>query len=157
MGPKYVDPEPVANLSKVPMEKLEKELLDDYDKQVKKAKAKGLEPAPFTLMPKGKLIPKVLSPKRANASLLKDAKEQKLSASNQNTPSYTKPFGNRSTRGSVGFKNTTKLKQYSKLDSKYSTLDQKEDSHKIQKFKEIVSQKEANNENSNQKLDLILQ
>ena len=57
----------------------------------------------------------------------------------------------------MGFKNTTKLKQYSKLDSKYSTLDQKEDGHKIQKFKEIVSQKEANNENSNQKVDLILQ
>ena len=75
MGPKYVEPEAEENLSKVPLEKLEKELLDDYDKLVKKAKAKGLEPAPFNLMPKGKLIPKIVSPRRANASLLKDAKD----------------------------------------------------------------------------------
>ena len=148
MGPKYVEAKAASNLSEIPLDKLEKELIEDYDRLVKKAKAKGLEPAPFTLVPKGKRMAKIVSPLRGNGSLLKDTKDNKSILVNPNTPSYSKPFGSRSTRGSVGFKNTTKLKQYDKLDTKYSTLDTKQDGHKIEKFREIVSKKQAKNDNN---------
>ena len=110
-------------MSKIPIEKL----VPDAKESIISKGGQPKKPAERPLAPwEKKLLIKNASATMSGATSPMD-KDQR--AKTVNTPSYQKPFQSKIKRDSL--KNSTRLKKYDKLDSKYSTLDIKEDGHKI--------------------------